>query len=215
MKDIVIYGAGGFAREVAYLIDQINKEEKRWRLLGFVEDNIETKGKVLNGYPILGDIEWFYTQKNQINVAIAVGSPKGKRTIFEKLNKTKADILYPNLIHPGVSISQFNEIGNGNIICEGSILTCNIILKDFVIINLNCTIGHDTIIENYCTILPNVSISGNVHLMEGVDFGTNGTIIQGISVGEYVIIGAGAVVVKDLPAMCTAVGMPAKPIKFH
>jgi sugar O-acyltransferase (sialic acid O-acetyltransferase NeuD family) len=215
MKKIIIYGAGGFAREVAHLIEQINKVEQKWELIGFIDDNLENQGKLLNGHPVLGNIEWLSKQNERINIALGIGSPKAKKYIFEKLRKTGANIDFPNLIHPEVLFSDFNIIGKGNIICEGNILTCNITLKDFVTINLNCTIGHDTVIEDFCTLLPNASISGNVVLNEGVDFGTNSTIIQGTTVGEYVVIGAGAVVVKDLPSHCTAVGIPAKPIKFH
>jgi sugar O-acyltransferase (sialic acid O-acetyltransferase NeuD family) len=215
MKDIVIYGASGFAKEVAYLIEQINQYDKTWNILGFIDDDLNNKGKLLNDYPVLGDSEWLKNNEKNIFVALGIGSPRIKKAIVKKLEKLNLEISYPNLIHPNVSLSKFNVIGKGNIICEGTILTCNIVLGDFVTLNLNCTVGHDTTIEKYCTILPNVSISGNVYLSEGVDFGTNATIIQGIKVGKNTIIGAGATVVKDLPANCTAVGMPAKPIKFH
>ncbi|MFC0236517.1 acetyltransferase [Fictibacillus phosphorivorans] len=214
MKDIVVYGAGGFAREVAYLIEQINENNPTWNLLGYIDDNKENQGEILNGYQVLGNIEWFKNTE-KISVALGIGSPKVKKAIVEKLNEFNGKIEFPNLIHPTVIYSGHNKIGRGNIICEGNLFTCNINLKNFVIVNLNCTIGHDTVIDDYCTILPNASISGNVHFSEGVDFGTNATIIQGIDVGEYTIVGAGAVVVKSLPSKCTAVGMPAKPIKFH
>ena len=69
--------------------------------------------------------------------------------------------------------------------------------------------------KDFVTVLPNSSISGNVVLEEGVDFGTNATIIQGITVGAHTIVGAGSIVVKNLPEHCTAVGAPAKPIKYH
>jgi sugar O-acyltransferase (sialic acid O-acetyltransferase NeuD family) len=214
MRNIVIYGAGGFAREVAQLIEDINKQGLLFNILGYIDDNKENTGKELNGYPVLGTSDWLTSQEEEIAVAVAVGAPKTKRAIVEKL-KNRNNIQFPNLIHPSLQISEYNVLGKGNIICEGNILTCNIQIKDFVTINLNCTVGHDTILGNYCTILPNSSISGNVHFKEGVDFGTNATIIQGVEVGEYSIIGAGAVVVKDIPSHCTAVGMPAKPIKFH
>lgn len=214
MKDIVIYGAGGFAREVAHLIDQINEKELTWNILGFIDDNSSNFDKVLNGYPVLGNIDWIKNNTDEINVVLGVGSPSVKEKIVENLQEIES-VIFPNIIHPRVSISNYNDIGIGNVICEGNILTCNITIKDFVTVNLNCTIGHDTKINNFCTILPNSSISGNVELGKGVDFGTNATIIQGINVGENSIIGAGAVVVKDLPPNCTAVGMPAKPIKFH
>ncbi|MED3667079.1 acetyltransferase [Geobacillus kaustophilus] len=214
MQDIVIYGAGGFAREVAYLIEIINEKKVTWNLKGYIDDNPENTGKILNGYPVLGTSEWLLSLNQEINVVIGIGSPRVKKLIYNKL-KDYSHIKFPNIIHPDVRISNTNKIGMGNIICEGNILTCNIEIGNFVIVNLNCTIGHDTVIEDYTTILPNSSISGNVRLKEGVDFGTNATIIQGVSVGEYAIIGAGAVIVKDIPPHCTAVGVPAKPIKFH
>lgn len=213
MNSIVIYGSGGFAREVAHLIEGINKLRKEWDVLGYLDDNIDNHGKEINDLPVLGGREWL-SDKRDINVVLGIGSPKVKKAIIEKLEQY-SNISYPNLIHPSVTFSRFNDIGIGNIICEGNILTTNIKLLDFVTINLNCTIGHDVELGFYSTVHPNASISGNVVFEECVDFGTNSTIIQGIRVGEDTVVGAGAVVVKNMPSKCTAVGMPAKPIKFH
>ena len=60
-----------------------------------------------------------------------------------------------------------------------------------------------------------VHISGNVHLGAGCEMGVGSSIIQGLSVGEESIVGAGAAVVRNIPAHCTAVGVPAKPIRYH
>jgi len=213
MKKIVVYGSGGFAREVVHLIENINEQEETWEVLGYVDDNVANHGEVINDLPVLGGVDWIKEQ-DSIAVAMGIGSPNAKKAIAENLSEL-SNVTYPNLIHPSVKFSRFNSIGRGNVICEGSILTTNIDIKEFVTINLNCTIGHDTIVGSYTTILPNASVSGSVVFEERVDFGTNATIIQGIKVGEGTVVGAGAVVVKDLPANCTAVGMPAKPIKFH
>lgn len=78
-----------------------------------------------------------------------------------------------------------------------------------------CTVGHDTIIDDYCAFMPSVNISGEVHLHQGVYVGTGAKIINLLEIGQETIVGAGAVVSKSLPAKCTAVGIPAKPIKFH
>lgn len=213
MKHIVVYGSGGFAREVVHLIEDINAQVEEWNVIGFIDDNVDNHGKIINDLPVLGGIKWIQNQ-SYISVALGIGSPSVKKSIISKLS-TFTNIDFPNLIHPTVKFSKYNAIGKGNIICEGNILTTNITLRDFVIVNLNCTIGHDTTIGSYSTILPNASVSGDVVFEDGVDFGTNATIIQGITVGQDTIVGAGAVVVKDLPRKCTAVGMPAKPIKFH
>jgi len=213
MKKIVVYGSGGFAREVVHLIEDINEQEEIWEVLGYVDDNAANHGELINDLPVLGGVDWIKEQ-DSIAVAMGIGSPNAKKAIAKKLSEL-SNVTYPNLIHPSVKFSRFNSIGRGNVICEGSILTTNIDIKEFVTINLNCTIGHDTIVGSYTTILPNASVSGSVVFEERVDFGTNATIIQGIKVGEGTVVGAGAVVVKDLPANCTAVGMPAKPIKYH
>lgn len=214
MKKLAIYGSGGFAREVALLVEDINEVHPEWELAGYLDDDHEKWGQELNGLPVLGDHTWVRNQAEDIYIAIGIGSPNAKEAIRAKLEGLP-NVYFPNLVHPGTRLASTNTIGKGTIICAGNILTCNISLGDFVTINLNCTIGHDTVIESCSTILPNASISGNVHFEKGVDFGTNATIIQGVRVGAGTIVGAGAVVVKDLPARCTAVGMPAKPIKYH
>lgn len=213
MRNIVVYGSGGFAREVVHLIENINELNDEWNVLGYLDDNELNHGLIINELPVLGGAEWL-ENNDIVYVVIGIGAPNTKKAIVQKLKKY-SNVRYPNLIHPTVKISRFNQLGEGNIICEGNILTTNIILDNFVILNLNCTIGHDVHIKNFSTVLPNSSISGNVMLGECVDFGTNATIIQGITIGQGTIVGAGAVVVKDLPANCTAVGTPAKPIKFH
>lgn len=214
MKDLVIYGTGGFSREVVEIIKKINCDKNEWNLIGYLDDNSSKIGEIVNGYKVLGDIDWLSSRDKDLAVVIGIGSPLTKKIIYERL-KLFPNLYFPNIIHPNIHISEWNLFGIGNIICEGAILTCNIQFKNFVTVNLNSTIGHDTYIENYCTINPNSSISGNVRLKEGVDFGTSATIIQGITVGEYTIIGAGAVVIKDIPSNCTAVGCPAKPIKSN
>jgi sugar O-acyltransferase (sialic acid O-acetyltransferase NeuD family) len=136
-----------------------------------------------------------------------------KKKVMEKIKDSKNN--YPILIHPNVICSNKVKIGEGSIICAGNIITVNIEIGKHVIINLDCTIGHDAILGDYTTVLPSVNISGFVKTEECVSIGTGSAITQGVIIGKNSVIGAGAVVVKDLPANCTAVGIPAKPIKFH
>lgn len=211
MKDIVIIGAGGFGRETAWLIEDINKKNLEWNILGFVDDNPSIQGKEINGYKVVGDIDWLNNQ--ELYVVNAIGDPIIKKKVNDRLKYSKNK--YPVLVHPSVICSDRVTIGEGSIICAGNIITVDIVIGNHVIVNLDCTLGHDCVIGNYSTILPSVNISGFVKISECVSVGTGSAIIQGISVGENTIIGAGSVVVKDLPSNCTAVGSPAKPIKFH
>lgn len=210
MKDIVIVGAGGFGREVAWLIEDINKENKEWNIIGFVDDNESIQNSKINGYNVVGNIDWLREQ--ELYVVSAIGDPLIKKELIKKLDNSKNS--YPVLIHPSVIYSDRINFGEGTIICASTILTVDVEIGKHVIINLDCTIGHDAKINDFSTILPSVNVSGFTRISECVSVGTGTAIIQGVSIGENTVVGAGATVVKDLPANCTAVGSPARPIKY-
>lgn len=214
MRDIAIFGVGGFGREVLALIKDINKVELTWNVVGFFDDGYE-KGELFNGYPNLGKMEDLNKWKTPLCLALAIGSPIIKKKILDRITNPLVD--FPTLIHPSVWIGdkEFVQIGKGCILCAGVMVTTNVQIKDFVILNLQCTVGHDTVINDHASFMPSVNISGEVTIEEGVYVGTGAKIINQLEIGEYTIVGAGAVVAKSLPAHCTAVGVPAKPIKFH
>lgn len=211
MKDIAIFGVGGFGREVLALIKDINKVEPIWNIIGFFDDGYE-KGIMVNGYPNLGKTEDLNNWGTPLSLAVSIGSPVIKKGILDNISNPLID--YPTLIHPSAWIGdkEFVEIGNGCIICAGVMITTNVKINDFVILNLQCTVGHDTVINNLAAFMPSVNISGEVNIGEGVYVGTGAKIINQLEIGDYTIVGAGAVVAKSLPAHCTAVGVPAKPI---
>ncbi len=213
MKDIVIIGAGGFGREVKTIIDAINKNTKIYNFLGFYDDTI-AKGTLINNFPILGNLKELNDLQATTDVLVGVGDPISKYKIISSL---KNELLhFPTIIHPSVIMSDDDVIiDNGCIICAGNIITCNIKIGKFVTLNLMCTVGHDTVIDDYSSFMPSVNISGEVHIEEKVYVGTGAKIINRLTIGKATIIGAGAVVSKSLPEYCTAVGIPAKPIKFH
>lgn len=209
MKNIVIIGAGGFAREVAWLIEEINKEKLQWNILGFIEDGSENIGKDLNGYKVIGNTKDLEKISNDTYVVIAIGDGKVRKKIVEKLKNIK----YGTLIHPNITISNSISIGEGSIICCGNILTVNINIGKHVIINLDCTIGHDAVIKDFSTLLPGTNLSGKTLIGECSTLGTGSAIIQGIKIGKNVMVGAGAVVIRDISDDSTAVGNPARIIK--
>lgn len=211
MKDIIIIGAGGFGREVAWLIEDINKVYKEWNIVGFIDEKVENKGRYLNGYKILGNFSEVTKVEDDLYYICAVGNPEAKKQLVQKAEEL--GLRAATLIHPSVVMSKHVSIGEGTIICAGNIITVNIKIGNHVIVNLDCTIGHDVLIEDCVTILPSANISGNVKINQCCDIGTGCAIIQGKTIGKNSVIGAGAVVVKDIPDNCVAVGCPAKIIK--
>lgn len=214
MKRIVIIGAGGFGREVKMLIDQINYLEKKYEFIGFYDDNIP-KGSLVNGFKVIGTVDELVQVNYSLEIVISIADPLLKKKIYETLNKN-SNLNFPSLIHPNVLIAEDEVvIGYGCVICASNIITVNIIVGNFVLLNLGCTVGHDTKIGDYCSFMPSVNISGDVIIENSVYVGTGAKIINSLTIGNSTIVGAGAVVSKSLPEKCTAVGIPAKPIKFH
>ena len=213
LKKIAVFGKGGFGREVQMLIEQINANKPEWEFIGFFDDAFEP-GEKVNGADCLGGIDELNAYDSPLNLVLAIGSPKAKEAIISKI--TNSLIEYPVLIHPNVQLgsSEWLKIGEGTIITAGCIITVNIEIGKHVILNLSCTVGHDTVIGDYCSFMPTVNISGEVVLEKGVYVGTGAKIINQLSIGSNTTVGAGAVVAKTLPANCIAVGVPAKPIKF-
>jgi sugar O-acyltransferase (sialic acid O-acetyltransferase NeuD family) len=204
LKDLIIVGAGGLGREIAWLVQRINAVHPSYNLLGFVDDADITE--TIKGYKVLGNRTWLKSLNPKPMVVCAIGNPFVRSQIVNDLS----DFKFATLIDPSVVKSDLIQIGEGSIICANCILTTNITIGKHVIINLNCTVGHDTILDNFSSLMPGVIIAGKVYIKQGVYIGAGSTIIETITIDEWAIIGAGAAVVRDIQNHVTAVGVPAK-----
>ncbi len=214
MKDLVIIGAGGFGREVKWLVDRINAKKPEWNLLGFIDNTPEKQGIKIDGLKVLGYREWIEAYDKTVFAVCSIAVAKARKKVIEEFSKFD-NLRFATLVDPSVIKSDSISIGEGAIVCAGSILTVNIEIGKHTIINLDCTFGHDAKISDYCTFYPSVNVSGNATIGQCTEMGTGSLIIEKLEIGSGTIVGAGAVVAKSLPSMCTAVGIPAKPIKFH
>ena len=210
MKDLYIIGAGGFGREVAWIVERINSIKPTWNLKGFIDDNETLWGSKEGEYHVFGGCEYLSALED-VYAVCAVGSSNVRKKIIEKLKDTS--VKFATLVDPSVLYSNSVKIGEGAIVCAGTIITVNVNIGDHVIVNLDCTIGHDAVINDFVTIYPSVNVSGNVLIGECSELGTGTQIIQGKKVISNTIIGAGAIVVKDCIESGTYVGSPAKKIK--
>lgn len=209
MKKLYIIGSGGFGREVLWLVERVNNLSKIWKIQGFIDDDKSLCGTIKNNYKVLGNCDYLGNLNEEVYVVISIGSPKIKEKIVNKLSKF-SNVRFATLIDPSVLCSEQIKIGEGSIICAGTIITVNIEIGKHVIINLDCTIGHDAVIEDYATILPSVNLSGNTITKKYATLGTGTQVIQGITIGENAIVGAGTVVIRDIEDNVTAVGNPAR-----
>ncbi|MEW5804405.1 MAG: acetyltransferase [bacterium] len=210
MQQIVVIGAGGFGIETAFLIEEINRAESQWDLLGFLDEDTGKHGRRFNGYSVLGNLDWC-KDNPKVAVACGIGNPLARKRIRDILRQS--GVQFPNLIHPGVICYSGNVFGVGNIVNPGNILNVNVSIGNHVCLESASLIGHEVIIEDLVSIMPGVKVSGNVVLEEGCYLGTGCTIIQGKHIGRWATVGAGAVVIENVPPYSTVVGVPAKIIK--
>lgn len=209
---IAIYGAGGFGREVAWLIELITMTYNNIEAVCFIDDDENICGANINDLEVLS-LSQAKEKYPTASVISGIGVPGPRMITMAKASA--AGFVFATLVHPNVMMSKWNEIGAGTVICAGNILTTNIKLGKHVQVNLDCTIGHDVVIDDYATISPGVHISGYVHIGKRVYIGTGAVIINGtkenpIVIEDDVIVGAGASVTKSIPKGMTWAGVPAK-----
>lgn len=209
MKDLIIIGTGDFSREVSWMVERINIVNSTWNLLGFVDNNPTVQGKKIDGYYVLGTLSYLEKNSNDIYVICSIGTGQIRKKVMDQVCRM-SNMNIATLIDPEAIVGRNTKIAEGCIICAGSIITTNASLGRNVIINLNCSVGHDAILDECCTVHPGSNISGKVHVEHCVDIGTGTKIIQGKSICNNCILGAGAVVIKDITVPGTYVGVPAK-----
>lgn len=212
MERVLVLGAGGFSREVLDVVLAKRAAGEELEPLGFVDDSRDSWGTRLNGFLVLGGLDWLESQKDeQIRVICGIGNPAARKGMVSRAKDIGAS--FTNLVHPSAVMTEFVTMGSGVVVTAGCILTNQITIGNHVHLNLGATVGHDCQIADLCTIAPGVHLSGNVRLGEGCDIGTGAVILQGVTIGQWSIVGAGAVVTKDIPPHTTSVGVPAKVIR--
>lgn len=209
MEEILIIGAGGFGREVLWTIKDCNKIKENYSVIGFIDDDKSLHGKLIDGFSVLGGLEWIENNyQKSISCIIAIGNSLRKKEITHQLKKIEP--RYATIIHPTVISSESVTIGEGTIIQAGTILTVDIVIGKHVHVNIDSTIGHDSVIEDYVTINPGVHINGKTTIGNSSYIGTGVVMKQEIKIGSESIIGAGSVVLENVPEKSLFVGVPAK-----
>lgn len=209
MKELLIIGAGGFGKEVAWLAERINRVNKEWNVLGFLDDNENLTGNQIYNYRVLGNVD-AVIKYPEAYIICAVGSSVVKEKIINKILNINPNANFATLIDPSVIISDSSKIGVGTVICASSIVSVDTTIGDHVAVNLDCTIGHDAVLNDYVTVYPSVNVSGGVEVGKCSELGTGTQIIQYKTIGCCSVVGAGSVVLKDVPDNVTAVGNPAR-----
>lgn len=212
MKNIIIYGAGGLAKEIAQLIEDINEKEPTWHIRGFIDDINDNHGKMINGYKVLGTGEVLKDINYPTYVILGMSDPAVKQKINQQLKDI--NIQYATLIHPTAKITKNVLIGEGTVIGIGCILSTDVIIGDHVFLNMQTIVGHDTVIKNFSSCLVNTIISGNVTINEAALLGSGCIILEKKVIGAKAKISMGSLVNFDVEAGSVVMSRPSKMMKF-
>jgi len=206
MKDLIVVGGGGFAKEIIWLAKDCGRTVK-----GILDDDPNMLGKTVGTIKVVGEVNnWL--DFNECEFVIAIGSPRTRYSVLNKMYKLGTP-KFTTLIHPSVKMSNCSVIGEGAIICAGTILTVEIQIGVHCILNLNVTLGHESILEDFVTVAPMVAISGNVHAECFVEIGTGAVLRQGLRLCRGSMLGMGGVLTKNIPEFLIFAGNPAKKLK--
>ena len=208
MKNLIIIGAGNFAREVFFHAQNSAGFNTEWQIKGFLDGDIKLSPEDYKKLPapLLGDIDNYEICEDDI-FTCAVAAPNVRRKIIEKMLNRRADFI--NIVANESYIAPNAEIGRGVILVHGAEISTLAKIGDFAILNSSVTVGHDTEIGAYTCIMPHVVICGGAKIGEEVFIGANATIIPKVKVGDGAYIGAGSVVLKKVKSCAKVFGNPA------
>jgi sugar O-acyltransferase (sialic acid O-acetyltransferase NeuD family) len=209
-EQVVILGAGGFGRNILDVLDALNRQRPRYRVLGFLDPD-EHALPVTNrpGGTVIGTDEDLAGLDARF--AISVASTKVRRELDRAAVRAGKHAVNA-LVHPTCSIGADVDVGAGTVLTAGVRVASNVVMGRHSHVNFNSTIGHDAVLGDFVTVFPQVAISGYATLEQGVTMGTGSAVIPGVRIGAGAIVGAGAVVVRDVPPHVTVVGVPARPV---
>ena len=206
--NIIIVGAGGFGREV-YLWAKNLFSKDQYKIKGFLDDNNRALDNFNLGIGIIGSIDGYIPEEKD-RFLIAIGNVKIKKFIIKKMIEKKVKFL--KLIHPTAIVVDTAKIGDGVIICPFCLVSDNVRLDDFVMMNIYSSCGHDARVGKYCILSPYATLNGFVILENEVFLGTHSTVIPGKRVGYKSKVSANSVVMRNVPPNKIVIGVPGKAI---
>jgi sugar O-acyltransferase (sialic acid O-acetyltransferase NeuD family) len=212
VRDLIIGGAGGASREIAWMVEEINRLEPRWNLLGFLDDDPEKQDLLVHGYPVLGPLSAapMYSSSYFIVGIASYRNRMGRRNAVERMELSPD--RFATLIHPSVWISRHARVGVGTAILANVVIAPDAVIGSQVLVSTHSTIGHDSVLEDFVTLAAQVNISGGAYVGPYSYLGARSVLRDGIRVGAGALVGIGSVVVNDVEPGVTVFGNPARPL---
>lgn len=210
MKQCIIVGAGTYGQVYAKYLSE------EYDVIGFIDDNANLIGSIIENIKVLGDIAYSMNFLKD-NPHVSVFVPIGNNSIREKLLLLYSSQGYstPSYVHPKTIIHESVKIGIGVYILSATNIMPYTIIGNFVMISMGVNIAHHNFISQGCFFSQGTNIGASVTIAERAYFGIGSTLMTGVkTIGKDTLIGAGSVIIRDIPDHATVVGNPGKIIKY-
>jgi sugar O-acyltransferase (sialic acid O-acetyltransferase NeuD family) len=213
MTDLVIVGAGGFARETVAAVRAINAERPTWRLRGFLDDDPAKQGRQRGGVPVLGRTALIHEHPDAA-VVVCIGNPRDYQVRARMVARLDLPVeRYATIVHPTVQLAPGCQVGPGAVLLAQVVLTADVVVGAHVAVMPHAVLTHDNVIEDYATIASGVRLGGGVRVCQGGYLGAGALIRESVTVGAGSLVGMGSVVLQDVPPNEVWVGNPARRLR--
>ena len=213
-RKVVIIGAGDHGRSVLEILREGSRTGPRHDVIGFLDDSPEKESGVVDGYPVLGGLEWIRgSERSNLVFVIAIAHPQSKKRIVQQIEAF--GLSFMSVVHPSVILAGGVHIEPGAIVNAGVVVAYETTIEAHSTVNLNATVGHNCRVGRYSTIAPGANIAGRVTVGAGCDVGLNASVAKGVTLGDWSSIGIGSVVIRDVAAGQQMFGNPARAVVSH
>lgn len=210
-RDLLLIGAGGFARETANVFGALNETQARWRLRGFLDDDSSRHGRSIDGLPVLTGIREGVDQFPGAGVVVCVGRPANYSTRAQIVHRLGLpSTRFATLIHPTAVVPDSCTIGPGSVLHPQVVLTASVHVGSHVALSSHVVLSHDAVVEDFVTFAAGARIAGSVRVGTGAYIGSGVLVREGCTIGAGALVGLGSVVLRDIPPGQVWVGNPAR-----
>ncbi len=207
--NVIILGAGGHGRVVLDILLQ----DRKYKPVGFLDNNTDLHGRRVDGLPVLGGLERL-EELRECDVQghiVAIGDNGARRALANLISTDRLELI--NAVHPSAQLAANVSLGKGVTIAAGALVCAHCQIGDCAILNTGCIVDHESMIGTSAHVCPGVRLAGHVTVESGAFVGIGATVVQNIRIGFEAVVGAGAVVIRDVDPMTTVVGVPARVTK--
>jgi sugar O-acyltransferase (sialic acid O-acetyltransferase NeuD family) len=209
VRDLLVVGGGGFARETVEAVRAVNARRTTWRLCGLLDDSPGMHGTEVAGVPVIGPIELVHHHPAAL-VVLTTGRPDNyvsRPLIAARLGLP--DSRYATIIHPTATVGVTCTVGAGSVLLAHVDMTADVAVGRHVAVMPQVVLPHDALVDDFATIASGVRLGGACHVAEGAYIGAGACLRENITVGPRALVGMGSVVTRHVPGGRVWLGSPA------